>query len=87
MIGPRVVIAVASLRLAAAVQIGRVGVDQLVARKRELGQEAVTAAVHQFHLVLAAERRDGQSAAIDADVCRAGGLRCMIAPPPRWVSM
>ncbi len=68
MIGLRVVIAVAPLRLAGGVQIGRVGVNQFVARKRELGQQAVAAPVHQFHLVLAAERADRAGVAINADV-------------------
>ena len=59
--------AVAALRLADTVQVGRVTVDQLVPLERVVGQEPVAAAVNQLHLMVATKRPDGPGVEVDAD--------------------
>ena len=70
MVGVRVVEAVAATRPARRLHVGRVAVDQLAPLEREVRQEAVGAAVNQFHSVVATERPDGPGVEIDADVAQ-----------------
>ena len=55
MVGVGIIEAVAAPRPARRLHVGRVAVDQLAAVEREIGQEAVGAAVVKFDRVVAAE--------------------------------
>lgn len=67
---------------------GRVGRrDKVTALIGKVGQELMGAAVHQFHRGVARELLKRPLIAIDVDVTPCRGLRVMIAPPPKWVSI
>ena len=70
MIGVLEVVAVTALRIADAVPIARIAVDQLVCLERETDQKPVAAAVNQFHIVVAGRRPDGPGVEIDLDNAR-----------------
>ena len=65
-------------------QIRRVAVDEFRAHERILAQEPVRAGVDELDGVVAPSARASRSMPM---LCNAAGLRLMIAPPPRWVSM
>ena len=68
MVGVRILEAVAALRLARRLHIGRVAVDQFTAIEVEIGQKRVAAAVVKLHRVIAVEVVDGPAVEINADV-------------------
>ena len=86
-VGVLVVVPVAPRRLAGVPQIGRVAVDQLRAVEVERLEEAVAAAVHQLDRPGAGKPGSAAPSRSMPMLRSAGGLRRMIAPEPRWVSI
>jgi hypothetical protein len=70
MVALRVLEAIAPLRVAGLVEVGRVAVHQLPAGERELRQKAVGTAVDLLHRVVAVEASQRPLIAIDADVAQ-----------------
>ena len=83
MVGVRIVEAVAALRLARRLHAGRVAADEPAAVEVEIGLEAVGAAAVEFNRI--AQRKLSMARRLRSMpmLRRAGGLRFMMAPPPR----
>ena len=68
-------------------KIGRVAVHQFTSMICISRKKLVCTAMNFFNRIVTRKDFKWFWIKIDGDISHAGGLRCMIAPPPRWVSI